>query len=184
MNEKEKMMNGELYNPEQDSALKKDRIKCKTLCAKFNNMPYEEIDARFEILKKIIGKAKGKFWIEPSFWCDYGYNITLGENFYSNHNLVILDCAEVTFGDNVFLGPDCGFYTAGHPLDYETRNQGLEFAKPIKVGDNVWFGGKVCVMPGVNIGNNVVIAAGAVITKDIPDNCLAGGVPARVIRNL
>ena len=124
------------------------------------------------------------FIIEPSFWCDYGYNIELGENFYSNHNLVILDPAKVTFGDNVFIGPNCGFYTAGHPLNIEERNKGLEYAKPIAVGNNVWFGGNVAVMPGVTIGDNCTIAAGSIVTKDIPDNSLAAGVPCKVIRKI
>ncbi len=116
--------------------------------------------------------------------CDYGYNIELGKNFYSNHNLIILDCAKVTFGDNVFIAPNCGFYTAGHPLDYETRNKGLEWAKPITVGNNVWIGGNVVVLGGVTIGNNVVIGAGSVVTKDIPDNSLAYGVPAKIMKKL
>ncbi|GET06446.1 hypothetical protein SY212_14760 [Ligilactobacillus agilis] len=110
------------------------------------------------------------------------YNIELGENFYANHNLVILDGAKVTFGDNVFVAPNCGFYTAGHPLDYERRNAGLEYAYPITVGDNVWIGGGVQVMPGVTIGSNVVISGGSVVTKDIPDNCVAVGNPCKVIR--
>lgn len=116
--------------------------------------------------------------------CDYGYNIELGENFYSNHNLIILDCAKVSFGDNVFIAPNCAFYTAGHPLDYVTRNKGLEYAKPIKVGNNVWIGGNVIVLGGVTIGNNVVIGAGSVITKNIPDNTLAYGIPAKKIKEL
>ena len=110
------------------------------------------------------------------------YNIELGENFYANYNLVILDGAKVTFGDNVFVAPNCGFYTAGHPLDYERRNAGLEYAYPITVGDNVWIGGGVQVMPGVTIGSNVVIGGGSVVTKDIPDNCVAVGNPCKVIR--
>lgn len=110
------------------------------------------------------------------------YNIELGENFYANYNLVILDGAKVTFGDNVFVAPNCGFYTAGHPLDYERRNAGLGYAYPITVGDNVWIGGGVQVMPGVTIGSNVVIGGGSVVTKDIPDNCVAVGNPCKVIR--
>ena len=118
------------------------------------------------------------------FWCDYGYNITFGENFFANHNLVILDCAKVTFGNNVFIGPNCGFYTAGHPIDFEQRNRGLEYAYPIKVGSNVWFGGGVQVMPGVSIGSNVVIGGGSIVTKDIPSNVIAVGNPCKVIREI
>ena len=110
--------------------------------------------------------------------------IEIGENFYSNHNLVILDPAKVKFGDNVFIGPNCGFYTAEHPLDAEERNKGLEYAKPIKVGNNVWFGGNVTVIAGVTIGDNVVIGAGSVVVKDIPSNTVAVGNPCKVIKNL
>ena len=134
-------------------------------------------------MKKLLGKTKDKFTILSPFWCDYGYNIEIGENFFVNHNCVILDCAKVTFGDNVFVGPDCGFYTAGHPLDYEIRNQGFEYAYPIKVGDNVWIGAGVRVMPGVTIGDNVVIGGGSVVTKDIPSNKIAYGNPCKVIRD-
>ena len=122
--------------------------------------------------------------IMPNFYCDYGFNIEIGEKFYSNHNLVILDANKVEFGDNVFIGPNCGFYTSGHPLDYQTRNKGLEYAKPIKVGSNVWIGGNVCVMPGVTIGDNVVIGAGSVVNKDIPSNCVAVGNPCKVIKEI
>ena len=108
----------------------------------------------------------------------------MGDNFYSNHNLVILDCAEVIFGDNVFIGPNCGFYTAGHPLDYKARNYGLEYAKPIKVGNNVWIGGNVCVMPGVTIGDNVVIGGGSVVTKDIPSGVVAVGNPCKPVKEI
>ncbi|MDE6812956.1 MAG: sugar O-acetyltransferase, partial [Duncaniella sp.] len=112
------------------------------------------------------------------------YNITLGENFYSNVNLVILDCAKVTFGDNVFIAPDCGFHTAGHPLDVEQRNAGLEYARPITVGNNVWIGAGVHVLPGVTIGDNCVIGAGSLVNRDIPSGSLAVGNPCRVIRKL
>ncbi len=184
MTEKEKMLKGELYNANYDKALIEERTKCKSLCFKYNNISPEKIEERKKIIKEILKKTKGEFLIEQPFMCDYGYNIELGENFYSNHNLIILDCAKVTFGDNVFIAPNCGFYTAGHPLDYETRNKGLEWAKPIKVGNNVWIGGNVVILGGVTIGDNVVIGAGSLVTKDIPDNCLAYGVPAKKIRNL
>ncbi len=184
MSEKEKMINGELYMPDKDEELFNDRLKCKMLCHQYNNLAPDKLDERKELIKQILGKTKNKFYIEQTFYCDYGYNIEIGENFYSNHNLVILDCAKVKFGNNVFIGPNCGFYTAEHPLDFETRNKGLEFAKPITVGDNVWIGGGVSVVSNVTIGNNVVIAAGAVVTKDIPDNCVVGGVPAKLIKNI
>ena len=184
LTEKEKMLNGELYDANYDEFLITERSKCKTLCFKYNNISPEKTEERYKLIKEIVGRTKEKFLIEQPFMCDYGYNIEIGENFYSNHNLIILDCAKVTFGDNVFIAPNCGFYTASHPLDYETRNKGLEFAKPIKVGNNVWIGGNVVVLGGVTIGNNVVIGAGSVVTKDIPDNCLAFGVPAKKIKDL
>ena len=128
--------------------------------------------------------TKGAFTITAPFWCDYGYHITLGENFYANHNLVILDVAKVTFGDHVFVAPNCGFYTAGHPIDFKRRNQGLEYAYPITVGSHVWFGAGVQVMPGVTIGDNVVIGAGSVVTKDIPANVVAVGNPCKILREI
>ncbi len=184
MSEKEKMLNGELYDANNDKALIEERIKCKVLCHKYNNLSPDKTNEREELIKKIIGKTKGKFLIEQPFMCDYGYNIEIGKNFYSNHNLIILDCAKVTFGDNVFIAPNCAFYTAYHPLDYKTRNKGLESAKPIKVGNNVWIGGNVVILEGVTIGNNVVIGAGSIVTKDIPDNSLAFGSPAKKIKEL
>ena len=108
----------------------------------------------------------------------------MGDNFYSNHNLVILDCAEVTIGNNVFVGPNCGFYTAGHPIDAEQRNSGLEYAKPIKIGSDVWIGGNVCVLPGVTIGDNTVIAAGSVVSEDIPSGTVAAGNPCKPVRKV
>ena len=133
-------------------------------------------------MKQLLGKTKGSFEINAPFWCDYGSNIEIGEGFFANHNTVILDGAKVTFGDHVFIAPNCGFYTAGHPIDYERRNAGLEYAYPIKVGDNVWFGAGVQVMPGVTIGSDVVIGAGSIVVKDIPDHSVAVGNPCRVIR--
>ena len=145
--------------------------------------PAQEEEQR-EILLQLLGKTGENFCITAPFWCDYGYNIVLGENFYSNHNMVILDCAKVTFGDNVFVAPNCGFYTAGHPIDLERRNQGLEYAYPITVGNNVWIGSGVQVMPGVTIGDNVVIGGGSVVVKDIPSDSVAVGNPCKVVRKI
>lgn len=184
MNEKEKMLNGLIYDANYDEDLKQERISCKNLCHKYNMLSPDMVEERKAILKEILGKVKENFWIEQSFWCDYGYNIEIGENFYSNHNLVILDPGKVTFGDNVFIGPNCSFYTAQHPIDAKTRNKGLEYAFPIKVGNNVWFGGNVTVLPDVTIGDNVVIGAGSVVTKDIPSNVVAVGNPCRVIKEI
>lgn len=183
MSEKEKMSEGKLYDP-LDSELINERVKCKLLCQEYNNIKYDDIEKREDILKQILGKTKEKFFVEQPFICDYGYNIEIGEKFYSNHNLTILDCAKVTFGDNVFIGPNCAFYTAEHPLDAETRNKGFEYAQPITIGNNVWIGGGVNILSGLTIGNNVVIAAGAVVTKDIPSNVVIAGVPAKIIKRI
>lgn len=184
MTEKEKMLKGELYNANYDKELIKERQNIKDLCFKYNMVNPLNFEKRIKIIKKIIGKIKGDFFIEQPFTCDYGYNIEIGENFYSNHNLTILDANKVKFGDNVFIAPNCGFYTAGHPIDAKTRNSGLEFAKPIAVGNNVWIGGNVIVLPGVTIGDNCGIGAGSVVNKDIPPNSLAVGNPCRVIKEI
>ena len=183
MLEKEKMLNGEMYNPLDDELIN-ERVKCKLLCQKYNNLAYDNIEERQPLIKQILGKVGEKYFIEQPFICDYGYNIEIGKNFYSNHNLTILDCSNVIFGNNVFIGPNCSFYTAEHPIDFETRNKGLEYAKPIKIGNNVWLGGSVTILSGVIVGNNVVIGAGSVVTKDIPDNCIVAGVPAKVIKRI
>lgn len=184
MREKEKMLSGQLYDANYDKELIDERMHCKCLCHKYNILSPDNVEERKSVLKQLLGKTGENFLIEPDFRCDYGYNIEIGENFYSNHNCVILDPAKVKFGDNVFIGPNCGFYTAGHPLDVKTRNAGIEYAYPITVGNNVWIGGNVCVMPGVTIGDNVVIGAGSVVTKDIPSNVVAVGNPCKVLKEL
>lgn len=182
MTEKEKMLAQKLYDANYDSELENERLDCKALCQEYNNLPIKDLSLRHKFIKKILGKTGECVHIEPDFWCDYGYNINVGENFYANHGLVILDAGGVTFGDNVFIAPSCGFHTSGHPVDYERRNQGLEYAYSIKVGNNVWFGAGVQVLPGVTIGDNVVIGGGSVVVKDIPSNCVAVGNPCKVIR--
>ncbi len=178
------MLRGELYDANNDTSLIAERNACKILCSQYNSLPYDACEERRALLDKIIGHTSGDYIIEPLFWCDYGYNISLGKNFYANHNLVILDAAPVTFGDNVFIGPSCGFHTAGHPLNVEQRNQGLEYAKPITVGNNVWIGAGVQVLPGVTIGDNVTIGAGSVVTRNVPANSVAVGNPCRVIKQI
>lgn len=184
MTEKEKMLLGEIYDANYDQELIKERSIAKDKCYKYNQVLPSNLQERRKLMLNILGKTKTNYLIEQPFYCDYGYNIEVGENFYSNHNLIILDGNKVIFGDNVFIGPNCGFYTAGHPLDAKRRNQGLEYAKPIKVGNNVWFGGNVCVLPGVTIGDNVVIGAGSVVNKDIPSNVVAVGNPCKIIKNI
>ena len=174
-----KMVSGELYNQSKINHL---LMNCKEILYDYNNLRPKELEKREEIIRKLFRKTGEEFHIESPFYCDYGFNITIGENFYSNHNLVILDGAEVIFGDNVFIGPNVGIYTAGHPIDVELRNKGIEYAKTIKIGNNVWIGGNVCIMPGVTIGDNVTIGAGSVVTKNIPSNVTAFGNPCKVYK--
>lgn len=184
MTEWEKAQSGYLYDANYDSGLIDKRAKCADLCYEFNLCRPSDIDKQQIILHQLLGQIKGNIVITAPFYCDYGMNISVGENFYTNHNVTILDGAKVSFGDNVFIAPDCVFSTAGHPLDTEQRNQGLEIALPINVGNNVWIGTHVSVLPGVTIGNGVVIGAGSVVNRDIPDGVVAAGNPCRVIRKI
>lgn len=178
------MLAGELYDANNDVELLAERRACKSVLHEINRLSPDEDERRNELLRSLIGRCGGKFVIESPFHCDYGYNIEIGENFYMNVNCVILDEAKVKFGDNVFIAPGCGFFTAGHPLDVEQRNRGIEYARPITVGNNVWIGGNVTVLPGITIGDNSVIGAGSVVTKDIPAGSLAVGNPCKVIRQI
>ncbi len=182
MTELEKRDSGNLYDANFNPELISQLVECKDLCFEYNSLKPSKGDQRLAILKKLLGSFGNIYAIQSPFWCDYGYNIHIGKNFFANHGLIILDCAKVTFGDNVFIAPNCGFHTAGHPIDAQQRNLGLEFAHPITVGNDVWFGAGVQVMPGVKIGNNVVIGAGSIVTKNIPDNVVAVGNPCKVLR--
>lgn len=184
MTEKEKCSHGYLYDANNNKELIAERQSCKEKCYDYNILRPRQIEERERLIRALFGKTGEKFLIEPSFYCDYGYNIEIGENFYMNVGCVILDEAKVSFGDNVFIGPACGFYTAGHPYDVSQRNAGLEYARPIAIGNNVWIGAEVNVLPGVTIGDNCVIGAGSLVNKDIPANTLAVGNPCKIIRKL
>lgn len=182
MTEKEKLQAGLLYDANYNPELQAERDAAAELCYTFNTLRPAQRSEKDALLQKLLGKKGKNCTILPPFHCDYGSNIFCGDNFFANYGLVILDPAPVTFGDNVFIAPQCGFYGAGHPIDAERRNQGLEYAWPITVGSDVWFGGGVRVMPGVTIGSDVVIGSGSVVTRDIPSHCVAAGNPCRVLR--
>ena len=184
MTEKEKMLAGLIYDANYDNDLLAEREKCKDLCYMFNHSLPSDTEKQREIIRKLLGFIKGSFVIVAPFWCDYGYNIEIGDNFFGNHNCIFLDAAKITFGDNVFIAPNCCFSTAGHPLDPERRSKGLEFARPIKVGNNVWFGAGVTVLPGITIGDDVVIGAGSIVTKNIPAGVIAIGNPCKMLRKI
>lgn len=184
MTEKEKGLSGQLYNPNRDDDLQREMTACKDLCHQYNLLPPSASEERDALITRILGGRGGKVTILSPFYCDYGKHIQVGENFFANHGLVILDGAIVTFGDNVFIGPNCCFSTAGHPLDAAQRDTGLEFAYPIQVGNSVWIGANVTVLPGVTIGDGAVIGAGSVVTKDIPPHAVAVGAPCRAIKGL
>jgi len=180
MTEKEKMKAGLWYDANNDQELIDQRLICQDLCFALNQLKPSD-EKRNEVIENILGYFPDDLVLLSPFTADYGKKIKLGKNVFVNINNYFMDGATIEIGDNVFIGPSCGFYTANHPLDYTNRNQGLEKALPIKIGDNCWFGANVSVMPGVTIGEGCVIAAGAVVTKDMPANSLIAGVPAKVI---
>lgn len=184
MTEQEKMRQGLLYDANYDEEIIEARTRCKDLCFTYNQLKPSQISEQEQVIRQLLGKTGKRFCITAPFWCDYGSNIEIGENFYTNHNCIILDGAKVIFGDNVFIAPNCTFSTAGHPLDSEQRNRGLEYAYPITVGDNVWIGASVTVLPGVTIGSNSVIGAGSVVNRDIPEGVVAVGNPCRTLRKI
>lgn len=180
--EKQKMLKGEYYNAFEETLLQ-DRKKAQKLCQQLNDIPDGSPTERSNIIKQLFNTDKS-VWIESPFRCDYGYNIHVGDNFYANFGCVILDCNLVKIGDNVKFGPNVQVYTATHPIDPKKRSLGKEMAYPITIGDNVWIGGSCIILPGVTIGNNTVIGAGSVVTKNIPDNVVAVGNPCRIIKNI
>ncbi len=173
-----------LWFQQGDPVLAKKRARAKSLCFRLNQTDPADEKARQEILNELIGEHAGDFAITSPFYCDYGCYIHVGERFFMNYDCKILDGADVTFGDDVRIGPGCSFITANHAPDPEERKNGYEIFKPITVGNNVWFGANVTVLPGVTIGDDAVIAAGSVVARDIPAGVLAAGVPCKVKRKL
>lgn len=181
--EYEKCLRGELYNTEFEGRNEVIQ-RAHDICHKYNTITPSDIEKRRAIIKELFYKTGEDIYVEAPVYVDCGFNIEVGDHFFANFSCTFVDVNKIIFGNNVFIGPNCSFYTAGHPLDYKLRNQLYEYAYPIVVGDNVWFGGNVVVCPGVHIGNNVVIAAGSVVNKDIPDNCMAAGNPCKIKKQL
>ena len=180
MTEKEKMINGLKYNP-ANWKLVLDRAKANRICTKYNRRAFNEINMRSRKMKKLLNTT-GNFWIKPPFYVEYGYNVFLGKNVMLNYGCVILDVCPVRIGDHTLIGPGTHIYTACHSLNAMERKADIEWGKPVIIGKNVWIGGNCCILPGITIGDNTIIGAGSVVTKDIPENVVAVGNPCKVIR--
>lgn len=179
--EKAKMLRGELYDP-LDAQLCRERRRARLLIRQLNDCPDDQTEARAGLIRQLIPASGEGAWIEPPFFCDYGSNISLGDAVFFNFNCVILDVAAVRIGSRVLFGPGVQVYAASHPLRAEERRSGLEFGRPIEIGDDVWIGGGAIICPGVRIGARAVIGAGSVVTRDVPEGVLAAGNPCRIIR--
>ena len=185
LTEKEKMLAGQWYDANFDESLRVERAVVKDLCLEFNSTRMQDLPQRQKILQEILPNVDAaSVEILSPFMVDYGYNVFLGAGTFLNHNVYLMDCATIRLGKKVFVGPNCDFYTAIHPLDFVKRAEGLEIAKPIVIGDDVWIGGGVTVLPGVTIGRGTVIGAKSLVTKDIPENVVAFGNPCRVIKKI
>ena len=183
MTELEKQKNGEEFcnsDPEVTAA----KFRARSLCYELSRTDVDDTETLQQVVKELFGSCGNNLYLKPPFYCDYGYNVHAGDNVLINYQCVFLDAAPVTIGDNCFIGPMCGFYTVKHPLDPQRRNEGYVQGEPITLKDNVWIGGSCTILPGVTIGENSVIGAGSVVTRDIPANSVAVGNPARVIRQL
>ncbi|HZH35953.1 MAG TPA: sugar O-acetyltransferase [Flavisolibacter sp.] len=179
--EKEKMLDGQLYDP-LDPQLSRDRIKARLLLKALNESAEDNVAERSRILKELLPNAGEGLWIQPPFYCDYGVNITIGEKVFFNFNCVVLDVAPVKIGSRTMFGPNVQIYAATHPLNHKERASGLEYGKPVTIGNDVWVGGSSVICPGVSIGDRTIIGAGSVVTKDIPADVIAAGNPCKVIR--
>lgn len=174
----------EYINLADNKEMQKKHLEVQSLCHKFSALDPKKVTKRKQLIKEIVNSIGENFVIEQPFHCDYGYFITIGENFYANYNLTILDTAEIKIGDNVFIGPNVNIYAATHPIDKERRNQNLEKGIPVTIGNSVWIGGNVTILPGVTIGDNTVVGAGSVVTKPLPANIVAAGNPCKVIKTI
>ena len=181
--EKEKMLRGDLYNA-TDETLSADRRNARLLLKQINDSADTETSLRLQLLKALIPEQGSNLWIEPPFYCDYGYNIKVGDGVFFNFNCTLLDVMPITIGHKVLIGPSVQMYTAMHPTNWQERASGLEFAKPITIGDHVWIGGAAIICPGVSIGARTIIGAGSVVTRDIPADVFAAGNPCKVIKVL
>ncbi len=167
-----------------DCSVMEQQKKARTLTQKLNTMDRSDFEGLSEIVRKLLGKSGDNIFINPPFYCDYGFNIEVGDNFFANYNCTILDVAKVTIGSNAFFAPNVSIFTAGHPLHPDVRNSGYEYGIPVTIGDNVWIGGNSVILPGVTVGSNSVVAAGSVVTKDVPEWAVVAGNPARVIKSI
>lgn len=183
MTEKEKMIAGQMYRA-MDPELIALRHKTRRMLQQYNASEAENQEERKKILSQLLGSCGEKIYIEPNFRCDYGFNISVGENFYANFDCTILDVCKVIIGKNCLLAPKVCIFTATHPLEADIRSTFLEYAKPVTIGDDVWIGGGAVINPGVTIGDRVVIASGSVVTKDVPSDTVYGGNPAKLIKKL
>ncbi len=166
------------YEPAYEAEI----AKCKAVCHRYNRLPPRAEGKRQKLLRRLLGRMGRQVTFVPPFWCDYGYNIEVGDRFYANHGLVVQDGAKVRFGSDVFIAPHCVVTTAEHAVDPQLRKEGYEVAKPVTVGSNVWIGAGAVILAGVTIGDNTVIGAGSVVTRSVPANVVAAGVPCRVLR--
>ena len=183
MTEKEKMLSGQIYNA-CDLDLVKELNEVKVLCQRYNNLLPTDFESRKQLIRELLGHSDDDTFINQPFYCDYGKHIRVGKRFFANFCLTVLDEALVTFGDDCFVGPNVSIYTACHSTDPVERNSRKEWAKPVSIGNNVWLGGNVTILPGVTIGDNCTIGAGSVVTRDIASDSVAAGNPARVIKKL
>jgi maltose O-acetyltransferase len=181
--EKEKMLSGELYNP-LDVQLADERLATRLLVKQLNDTAEDQVEERKRLTQELIPNGGAGVWLQPPFYCDYGTNIRIGENVFFNFNCVILDVMEVTIGSRTLVGPNVQIYTATHPINHKERASGVEYAKPIVIGEDVWLGGSSVICPGVTIGDRTIIGAGSVVTKDIPADVIAAGNPCKIIRHL